>query len=187
MATNAVFTVPYRRKREGKTNYKKRLELLKGKTCRLVVRKSNSSIQLQLVNYQPDGDVVIAAFNSLALAKKGWPYSFNSIPAAYVAGLELGVIAKNKQISNAIVDLGLQLPKKGGRLYAAIKGVLDAGISIPISEEVFPSEDRLIGKHIASWDALTELATGYKKKKVSHKDLPKKVEEMKQSLIGAGE
>lgn len=187
MASNAIHTVPYRRKREGRTNYKKRLELLKGQKHRLVVRKSNTSIQLQLVDYQPDGDKVIAAFNSLSLTKKGWPFSCNSIPAAYVAGLELGTIAKKNNISDAIVDLGLQLPKKGGRLYAAIKGVIDAGVAIPISEEVFPSQERLLGEHIAAWDALGAIATGYTKKKVSHKDIPKKVQELKKALVGSGE
>ncbi|MFP4523018.1 MAG: 50S ribosomal protein L18 [Candidatus Nanoarchaeia archaeon] len=187
MASNAIHTIPYRRKRQGKTNYKKRLDLLKGNKHRLVVRKSNSSIQLQLIDYLPDGDKVIATFNSLSLSKKGWDYSCNSIPASYVAGLELGAIAVKKNISEAIVDLGLQLPKKGGRLYAAIKGVIDAGVSIPISEEVFPSEDRLFGKHIASWDALSEIATGYKKKNLSHKDIPNKVQELKKALVGDGE
>ena len=51
MAKNAIYTVKFRRKREGKTNYKKRLELLKGNTSRLVVRRSNTSLVLQTLYY----------------------------------------------------------------------------------------------------------------------------------------
>jgi len=29
-----------------------------------------------------------------------------------------------------------------------LKGALDAGLNVPHSEEAFPSEDRLLGKHI---------------------------------------
>ena len=50
MANKKTYTVPFRRKREGKTNYKKRLGLLKSKSLRLVVRKSNKHILVQLVD-----------------------------------------------------------------------------------------------------------------------------------------
>ena len=43
MARKAAYVVPYRRKREGKTDYKGRMNLLKSETTRLVVRPSNST------------------------------------------------------------------------------------------------------------------------------------------------
>ena len=64
MAKNAIYTVKYRRKREGRTNYKKRLELLKSGSPRLVIRKSNTSITLQLVMYESDGDKVLITYTS---------------------------------------------------------------------------------------------------------------------------
>ena len=54
----------YKRKREGKTNYKKRLKLLQSRTTRLVIRKSNKHIIAQLTNYYPDGDKVVVGVNS---------------------------------------------------------------------------------------------------------------------------
>ena len=37
---------------------------------------------------------------------------------------------------------------KGSKIYAAIKGAKDGGISIPHSEEILPSEERISGQHI---------------------------------------
>ncbi|MCD6331217.1 MAG: 50S ribosomal protein L18, partial [Thermoplasmata archaeon] len=39
-------------------------------------------------------------------------------------------------------------PRKGAKVFAALKGVVDAGIDVPYGEEILPSEDRLYGKHI---------------------------------------
>lgn len=142
------YTVPHRRKREGKTNYKKRLQLLKGRTDRLVIRKTNTQIIIQFVRYQEDGDQVLLTVQSKELEKQGWKHSKNNLPAAYLAGLVAGYQAQTKKIKNAILDIGLQGPKKGGRIYAALKGVIDSGLKVPASEEIFPTEDRLKGTHI---------------------------------------
>lgn len=148
MAKNAIYTVKYRRKREGKTHYKKRLEYLKSGADRLVIRRSNTQVVLQIVRYQESGDAVLAAFQSKNLDKLGWSFSKKSLPACYLAGLQLGKLAKEKGATKAILDLGLQTPMSGSRLYAALKGVVDAGVDIPTSEEIFPSKERLTGQHI---------------------------------------
>ncbi len=49
-------TVPHRRKREAKTNYKKRLALLKSGEYRLVLRKTTNTMIAQIVEYHVDGD-----------------------------------------------------------------------------------------------------------------------------------
>ena len=152
MAENAIYTVKYRRKREGKTHYKKRLEYLKSGKERLVIRRSNTQITLQIIKYQEDGDKVIASFPSKNLEKLGWKFSKKSLPAAYLAGLQLGKLAGAKGVKSAILDLGLQTPMSGSKLYAALKGVVDAGITIPASEEIFPSDERLSGSHIPDAD-----------------------------------
>ena len=152
MAKNAIYTVPYRRKREGRTHYKRRLELLKSSQTRVIIRRTNKSILLQAIDYLPDGDKVICTFNSTKLSSYGWDYSKKSIPAAYLAGFAFGKLALSKGVKSAILDLGLQTPVKGSRLYGALKGVVDAGVSIPCSENIFPSDDRIEGKHIASYD-----------------------------------
>ena len=55
---------------------------------------------------------------------------------------------QSKKFKKAIIDIGLQTPAHGSRLYAAVKGAIDSGMEIPCSEEVLPPEDRLKGKHI---------------------------------------
>ena len=141
----------FRRKREGRTNYKKRLNMLKSKKPRLVIRKTNKQIIIQIVDYAHDGDRVVCGVNSIALKKLGWKYACNNLPACYLAGLMLGKKALAKKISEAIVDVGLQTPVAGSRLYAGLKGVVDAGLKVPVSEDIFPSPERLSGKHITSF------------------------------------
>ncbi|MBN1275162.1 50S ribosomal protein L18 [Candidatus Woesearchaeota archaeon] len=141
-------TVPYRRKREGKTNYKKRLELLKGRTHRLVIRRTNKHLIMQIVDYHPDGDRVIIGVSSKKLEGMGWKHSAKNLPACYLTGLLLARAAKEHEVAHAVLDLGLQTPIKGSRLYAALKGAIDGGLDVPASDEVFPPEDRLIGKHV---------------------------------------
>jgi large subunit ribosomal protein L18 len=137
-----------KRRREKKTNYKKRLALLKSEKTRLVIRKRLSNISVQFINFDANGDKTIASAFSSELKKLGWTKTGN-IPAAYLTGLLAGKRAKEKKIGEAVLDLGLQTSTKGSRLYAALKGVLDAGVIIPHSESILPNEDRIRGKHIS--------------------------------------
>ena len=144
-------TVQYKRKRESKTNYKKRLALLLSGQSRLVIRKSLNTITAQIVNYDPKGDKVVVSATSRELQKLGWKAHKANIPSAYLTGLLLGKKAKKKNIKKAALDLGLQIPIKGGRLFAALKGAIDAGMEISHNEEALPSEERIAGKHIAGY------------------------------------
>jgi large subunit ribosomal protein L18 len=158
------YLMPFKRRRENKTNYRKRLALLKSKKTRLVIRRSLSNISVQFINFVPSGDQTIAEANSTELKKLGWIRTGN-VPASYLTGLLAGKKAKNKKIEEAVLDLGLQISTKGSRIYAALKGVLDSGIKVPCSEEILPSEDRIKGRHIS-------------------KDLEKQFEEVKNKIVG---
>ncbi|NIM47301.1 MAG: 50S ribosomal protein L18 [Candidatus Aenigmarchaeota archaeon] len=138
----------FKRRREKRTNYKKRLALLKSGKTRLVVRKSLSNISVQFINFKNKNDETIASANSTELKKLGWNKTGN-VPAAYLTGLLAGKKARNKKIEEAVLDLGVQTSTKGSRLYAALKGVLDSGIKVSHSEEILPAEDRIRGKHIS--------------------------------------
>lgn len=151
MGSQKIHTVPHRRKRQNKTDYKVRLGLLKSGAPRFVVRKSLKHLIVQLVKYNPSGDKVLVTASTSNLKKFGWKYSTSNIPSAYLTGVLAGKLAKDHKISNGIFDLGLNKSIVGSRLYAALKGVVDAGIQIPASVDVFPSEDRLNGKHIAKY------------------------------------
>jgi large subunit ribosomal protein L18 len=146
-----IKVVNYRRKREGRTDYKKRLKMLVSGISRLVIRRTNKSIVVQVVEYSENGDKVLITANGSELKKQGWKYATANLPAAYLTGMLAAQKAKKKGVEKVIVDLGLQPPKGGSRLYAAVKGVKDNGLNVAVSEEVFPSEDRISGKHIASY------------------------------------
>ncbi len=140
--------IPYRRKREGKTNYKKRLTLLVSGTPRMVVRKTNKNMVLQIVDYDEKGDKVLVTASSAELKKHGWDHATGNLPAAYLTGILVARKSLNKKIKTAIVDLGLQTPAKGSRLFASVKGAIDGGLGVKCSEEAFPPEERIMGKHI---------------------------------------
>jgi len=149
MARNAIYRVKMRRRREGKTNYRKRLAYLKSGKPRAVVRKTLKYIIVQIVEYHEDGDKILVGVNSSHLRKYGWRGSFKNTPAAYLTGYLAGKLALKKGINEAVLDIGLQSPVKGSRVFAALKGLVDAGLDIPHSEEVYPSEDRIKGEHIS--------------------------------------
>jgi len=145
------FTVAKRRKREGKTDYKKRLKLLMAKTPRLIIRKSLHNMMLQVIEFSPAGDKVVLTVTSQNLKKLGWKANTNNLPASYLCGYLLGTQALAKKVKECILDLGMQSSIKKGSLFAALKGVIDAGLKVPHSENVFPEENRIKGEHIANY------------------------------------
>jgi large subunit ribosomal protein L18 len=140
--------VKFKRRLQCKTNYRRRLGLLKSGKVRLVIRKSLSNISVQFVNFKPEGDETLASAVSAELKKFGWTRSGN-LPAAYLTGLLAGKKAKKNNVTEAVLDLGIQNSTKGSRIYAALKGAVDAGINIPHSNDILPSDDRIKGKHIS--------------------------------------
>ncbi len=149
MSTGPRYRVPFRRRREGRTDYRVRLKLLKGGVPRAVVRFSGRRVEVAMVNYAPTGDRVVAQATSFELGQLEFPPgSRTSTPAAYLTGYLAGLRAKAAGIENAILDLGLRRPTQGGRILAALKGLLDAGVDIPHGETTFPTADRLNGTHL---------------------------------------
>lgn len=143
--------IPYKRKREGKTNYAKRLNLLVSRKARVVVRKSLKGVSVQVVSYHKDGDKILASAYTRDLKKLGLSQTTSNIPLAYLTGLLCGVRAKKAGVSEAIADFGLQRAHPKGKLYAAIKGVLDAGVTVPCGKEVLPDDSRILGDHIKAY------------------------------------
>ena len=151
MAKGPNYVVGYRRKRKGKTNYKKRLDLLKSGRSRIVIRKSNKHATVQIVDYKNDGDVVIASSHSSELEKFGWSHGSGNIPASHLTGLLCGLRAKTKGVKKAILDMGLNPSVKGSRIYSALGGIQEGGIEIPMDEEIAPTKERVEGKHISDY------------------------------------
>jgi len=139
----------FKRKREGRTNYRKRLSLLVSRKPRAVIRKTLRSIIVQIVEYDPDGDKVIAAAQSRDLKKFGFPTVQSNINSAYLVGLLCGKLSLEKGIKEVVVDLGLQRSHPGGKLFSAVKGLKDAGMDVPAGDEALPSDERLSSKEVA--------------------------------------
>ncbi|MEA3165534.1 MAG: large subunit ribosomal protein [Thermoplasmata archaeon] len=149
MATSPRTRVPFRRRREGRTNYRTRLALLKSQETRLVVRRTNGNVIVQFVDWTQTGDAVKATAVAQELKKMGWEGSAKNTPAAYLTGLLAGKRAAKAGVESAVLDIGRHTPTKGSRVFAALKGVLDAGIDVPHGgEEIYPSEDRLNGAYL---------------------------------------
>lgn len=149
MATNKKYNVEYKRKREGKTDYKQRLLMIKSRLPRFVVRKTLKHIQIQIIEYSQKGDQIKASSHTAELKKLGWKGATANTTAAYLCGMLIAKKAKDKKITDCISDLGKYTSVKGSILYAAIKGAIDGGLKIPCSPTVFPTENRIKGDHIA--------------------------------------
>ena len=141
----------YKRRRTGETDYRRRLKLLRGEMPRAVVRVSNSRVIAQIVAYEKDGDKIVAQTNSAELRNHGWPMdaSIKSVPSAYLTGFSLGKKALAAGIDEAVLDIGLAASTRGNRVFSALKGMIDAGLWLPHSEDVLPSEERVNGTHIS--------------------------------------
>jgi len=148
MAEGARTKVPFRRRREGRTDYRRRLRLLRSGEARAVVRKTLNQTQIQVVAYDERGDRIVASALSGELKAFGWTGGTGNVPAAYLAGLLAGRRAAKNGVTSAVLDLGVQRPTGGGRLFAAAKGLLDGGVAIPHGEDVIPSDERLRGAHL---------------------------------------
>jgi large subunit ribosomal protein L18 len=166
MKTGPRYHVKPRRHRERKTDYHRRLKLLRSKKTRIVVRPSLKAIRVQFIEYSPQGDTIIASAISTELMKEfNWKYSVSTTPAAYLTGLLAAKRAKEKGVNEGVLDIGLFKPTVGSKLFASLKGVLDAGIACPHDKEMFPKDDRLYGNHL-------------------NKDIKPHVEEIKTKIIG---
>ncbi len=149
MKAGPRYHVKTRRHRKSRTDYRMRLGLLKSKKPRLVVRKSLKNIRIQFVEYDQSGDKILASAISNELVNKyKWKYSVATTPAAYLTGLIAGQKAKENGIKDCVLDIGRYRPTKGNKLFAALKGVVDAGINCPHDKDILPSEDRIFGKHL---------------------------------------
>ena len=151
MAKNSRYCTKFRRRREGKTDYKARRALIVSGRPRLVTRTSINNVIAQVIAAKPKGDEVLVSAHSRELGKYGWKAPRGNVPTAYLTGYLCGLKAKAKGVEEAIFDIGLYPPTKGAKLFAVLKGVLDAKVNVPHSAEKLPDEKRLKGEHIAAY------------------------------------
>jgi large subunit ribosomal protein L18 len=149
MSEGPRYRVPFRRRREGRTDYRVRLKLLLSGKPRAVVRLSDSRVLVSVTAFDPSGDRVLAMAESRELPGMGFPKSgLASVPAAYWTGYLAAKRAAAAGWTDAVLDTGLRRPSRGGRLMGALQGLLDGGLAIPHGKGGLPSKDRLAGKHL---------------------------------------
>jgi len=194
MAKDSRYCAPFRRRREGKTDYRARKALVLSGKPRLVARSTLNNVIAQIIAAKPHGDEVLVSAHSRELARNyGWKAPRGNIPAAYLTGLLCGLKAKAKGIEEANLDAGLHAPSKGARVFAVLNGVLDAGIHVPCGEEKLPDEKRVEGEHIAKYaESLASNPEGYQSKfskyleqKLPPESLPKHFAEVKSNMVAA--
>ncbi len=193
MATNSRYCVQFRRRKEGKTDYKARKALVISGKPRLVVRSSVKNVIAQIIVAKPHGDEVLVSAHSRELKKYEWKANAGNLPSAYLTGLLCGLKAKAQGIKEAILDIGLHAPSKGARVFAVLKGVLDAGVDVPHSEEKLPDDKRVEGEHIAQYaESLASNPEEYQSKfskyleqKLPPESLPKHFAKVKKEISAA--
>ncbi|XP_075591203.1 large ribosomal subunit protein uL18-like [Dermatophagoides farinae] len=169
------YQVKYRRRREGKTDYQQRRNLIKQdlnkyqtKKYRFIVRFTNSKVICQVAYATLSGDIIVASADSSELTRFGMPVGLTNYAAAYATGLlcarkclkhfdldkdipirntldgeEYRVEDQdfNKTPLRAVLDVGLSIVTRGNRVFGALKGACDGGLSIPHSIKRFPGYD----------------------------------------------
>ncbi len=157
--------IPRRRRLESKTDYKARLALLKSNKARLVIRKTNRYIIVQIVSSDFAQDKILVGITSKILLANGLPPessgSLKSLGAAYLTGYLLGKKALAAGIEEAILDSGMYLSIKNSRIYAALKGVVDAGLNVPHKKEILPAMENIKSGKISK--IFDKIVTGDKK------------------------
>lgn len=190
MKRSDIYNLQFKRKRNGLTDYRKRLKILSSRKPRLVVRKSVKNIFASIIVYKDEGDLSKASAHSRMLKKLGWEFNTGSLPSAYLVGFLLGKKAIKAGIKEAVMDIGLQKSIKGSRIYAVLAGAVDAGLSVPHKKEMLPGKDRLGGKHIADYagklkgndEAMKKQFGNYIKENKDLSSITKNIEDVKKNI-----
>lgn len=192
MARGPRYHVLFRRRRNGKTNFYYRKRLIVSHELRIVLRPSLKHMIIQIAEAQLIGDKILSSTHSSELVKNfNWQGSTGNIPAAYLTGYLAGKKAVKEDLDSGVLDIGVSKSIYGNRLYAALKGLVDAGMEIPHDEKIYPPEERINGEHIANYANFladsnvthSKFQFGlYKQKGFSPQDFPAHFEETKKAI-----
>ncbi len=194
MAKSPSYSVPFRRRREGKTDYKSRRALVLSGLPRLVIRGTSKHIIIQVIEAQVTGDRVVASANSRELSEKyGWQGSCGNLSASYLTGFLCGYRATASGIKEAVLDIGLQTPSRGARVFAALEGVIDAGVVVPHDKGVLPDDSRIGGQHIVDYanqlssnpDIYQKLFSKYLSEKLKPEQLSEHFSSVKEKIVSS--
>jgi len=192
LAKGPRYIVPFRRRREGKTDYRLRKKLLLSGKPLFTVRRSNRYVYVFIYMPEIGGDRTLVGVCSKILAEKyGW-VGLKNTPAAYLTGLIAGLKALKAGVKEAIVHLGRAWTKRASIPFAAAMGAIDAGVHIPVGEEALVDQSRIRGEHIAEYarylkhsdpEGFRRRFSRYLEAGIDPEDLPKLFEETKEKIL----
>lgn len=188
MAHGSKYKLAFKRRREGKTDYRARKNLIGLDKSRLVVRITNQHTIAQIINVKMDGDETVVSAHSNELKKMGWLGSGKNTSAAYLTGFLVAKKALEAGIEAAVLDIGLRSSIKGARIFAALKGAVDAGLKVPHNDIILPADERIRGEHVATYaeslsdEEVEKRFSKYIRNGLSPKDLPDHFESIKQKI-----
>jgi large subunit ribosomal protein L18 len=188
MAHGSRYKLAFKRRREGKTDYRARKNLIGLDKSRLVVRITNQHTIAQIINVKLDGDETIVSAHSNELKKMGWLGSGKNTSAAYLTGFLVAKKAIEAGIDFAVLDIGLKSSTRGARIFAALKGAVDGGLNVPHNDVILPADERIRGEHVAAYaeslsdEEVEKRFSKYIKNGLSPKDLPDHFESIKQKI-----
>uniref|UniRef100_A0A8C4XGA2 Ribosomal protein L5b n=1 Tax=Erpetoichthys calabaricus TaxID=27687 RepID=A0A8C4XGA2_ERPCA len=148
------YQVKFRRRREGKTDYFARKRLVvqdKNKyntpKYRMIVRFTNRDIICQIAYAKIEGDMIVSAYCTGLLMARRLLNKFG-LDTVYegqveVTGDEYNVesIDGKPGAFTCYLDAGLARTTTGNKVFGALKGAVDGGLSIPHSTKRFPGYD----------------------------------------------
>ncbi|CAD2093417.1 60S ribosomal protein L5, putative [Plasmodium vinckei] len=139
------YQVKYRRRREGKTDYRARKALIlqdknkyNAQKLRFIVRKTNNQIICQIASAHVEGDKILSEAKSKELIRYGIPVGLKNYAAAYATGLlcarrflkslklDSQFIGVEKVTAESVAEDG---DKEGEGDRKPIKAFLDVGIT----------------------------------------------------------
>src|SRR5919197_2072359 len=135
-----TYNATLKRNRERKTNYRKRAALLISRANFIVTKVSDQNVSAQVLKPTINGNIVICSEHSRELKKYGWKGSMNNLPACYLTGFLLGKKSISNSTNNALLYTGID--SFTSRIAACLKGIIAAGMKVPVSEENLPTDDR---------------------------------------------
>lgn len=158
-----------RRRQEHRTDYHKRINLLKSESPRVVFRKTNRYLLAQYVTSREAQDKVEIGVDSRELLEFGWPKeasgSLKSIPASYLVGLLIGKKILESKKETPIVDFGMNRAIHKSKLFAFLNGLVDAGIKMKCDEKSFPEKERISGEHLKNKIPFSQIKSKVEKSK----------------------
>lgn len=124
MAHGPRYKLAFRRRREGKTDYRARYKMVETGKSRFVVRITTYHVIAQIINVGRDGDETLVSAHSKQLQKMGWLGGTSNTAAAYLTGYLCGKRALKEGIDEAVLDIGLRPAIRAQRYSLHSRGLL---------------------------------------------------------------